>query len=178
MKLKNRNILSLCLSLFLLVFVGTGCANKTSENPPANNNTNTAGQKANDNTNTADQKATENKTTPEVTNGDLSNRAKKIADELVKIDGIEKASVVISEKRALVGVTLPSSAEGKITNELKKKVEDKVKSTDKEIDNVAVSADADIYQRISKVSEGIIGGKGIKEFGDEIGELFRRITPQ
>lgn len=167
MRLKNTNILSLCLALFLLVFVGTGCSNKTKENPPANNNANTA-----------EQKATENKTTPEVTKGDLSNRAKKIADELVKIDGIEKASVVISEKRALVGVTLPSSAEGKITNELKKKVEDKVKSTDKEIENVAVSADADIYQRISKVSEGIKGGKGIKEFGDEVAELFRRITPQ
>ncbi len=56
-----------------------------------------------------------------ITDGDLSRRSQKIADELVKIKGIEKARVVISERRALVGVTIPNSAEGKMTSDLKEK---------------------------------------------------------
>ncbi len=112
------------------------------------------------------------------TSQNLTDRAQKIADEVIKIDGIDKARVAISEKRALVGVSIPNNAEGKLTDELKKKVEDTVKNTDKEIDTVAVSADADIYERISKIGDGIKEGKGIEEFADEFKELFNRIIPQ
>lgn len=161
----NKKLLLFTTALLSLsLFLGTGCTNKSTKNPPANNNTTNTQNKTKDNV--------------KVENEDLSKRAQKISDELVKIKGIDKASVAISEKRALVGVTIPNSAEGKLTSDLKKKVEDTVKKTDKEIDTVAVSADADIYDRITKIADGIKGGKGITEFADQFKELFNRIIPQ
>ncbi|MCR1935176.1 YhcN/YlaJ family sporulation lipoprotein [Clostridium tepidum] len=152
--------------LGLSLFLGTGCSNKNAQNPPANN------------TDTAKEKIQDSKAKINDTSQNLTDRAQKIADEVIKIDGIDKARVAISEKRALVGVSIPNNAEGKLTDELKKKVKDTVKNTDKEIDTVAVSADADIYERISKIGDGIKEGKGIEEFADEFKELFNRIIPQ
>ncbi|NFN88772.1 YhcN/YlaJ family sporulation lipoprotein [Clostridium sporogenes] len=165
-KNNRKTLLFTTALLSLSLFLGTGCTNKNTQNPPANN------------TDTAKEKVQESKGEVNETSQDLTNRAQKIADEVTKIDGIDKARVAISEKRALVGVTIPNNAEGKLTDDLKKKVEDTVKNTDKEIDTVAVSADADIYERISKIGDGIKDGRGIEEFGNEFKELFNRIIPQ
>ncbi|APF28331.1 hypothetical protein B2H94_16005 [Clostridium sporogenes] len=171
----NKKLLFTTGLLSLSLLLGTGCTNKSAKNPPANNATKNVTEKAENTTKSAEEKAKENTT---AMNGDLSKRSQKIADELVKIKGIEKARVVISERRALVGVTIPNSAEGKMTSDLKKQVEDTVKKTDKEIDTVAVSADADVYDRITKIADGIKEGRGIQEFGTEFKELFNRIIPQ
>ncbi|EKO1913789.1 YhcN/YlaJ family sporulation lipoprotein [Clostridium botulinum] len=178
----NKKLLFTTGLLSLSLLLGTGCTNKSAKNPPADNTTKNVTEKAKENTankNAANGNATnENVGNTTATDGDLSRRSQKIADELVKIKGIEKARVVISERRALVGVTIPNSAEGKITSDLKKQVEDTVKKTDKEIDTVAVSADADVYDRIAKIADGITEGRGIQEFGTEFKELFNRIIPQ
>ncbi|MFV3012427.1 YhcN/YlaJ family sporulation lipoprotein [Clostridium botulinum] len=171
----NKKLLFTTGLLSLSLLLGTGCTNKSAKNPPANNATKNVTEKAENTTKSAEEKAKENTT---AATGDLSHRSQKIADELVKIKGIEKARVVISERRALVGVTIPNSAEGKMTSDLKKKVDDTVKKTDKEIDTVAVSADADVYNRITKIADGIKEGRGIQEFGTEFKELFNRIIPQ
>ncbi|MBD5639806.1 YhcN/YlaJ family sporulation lipoprotein [Clostridium botulinum] len=171
----NKKLLFTTGLLSLSLLLGTGCTNKSAKNPPANNATKNVTEKAENTTKSAEEKAKENTT---ATDGDLSRRSQKIADELVKIKGIERARVVISERRALVGVTIPNSAEGKMTSDLKKQVEDTVKKTDKEIDTVAVSADADVYDRITKIADGIKEGRGIQEFGTEFKELFNRIIPQ
>ncbi len=170
----NKKLLFTTGLLSLSLLLGTGCTNKSAKNPPANNATKNVTEKAENTTKSAEEKAKENTT---AMNGDLSKRSQKIADELVKIKGIEKARVVISERRALVGVTIPNSAEGKMTSDLKKQVEDTVKKTDKEIDTVAVSADGDVYDRITKIADGIKEGRGIQEFGTEFKELFNRIIP-
>ncbi|KEI93129.1 YhcN/YlaJ family sporulation lipoprotein [Clostridium botulinum] len=180
----NKKLLFTTGLLSLSLLLGTGCTNKSAKNPPANNATKNVTEKAKENTanknaangNATNENAAKGNTT--ATTGDLSHRSQKIADELVKIKGIEKARVVISERRALVGVTIPNSAEGKMTSDLKKKVDETVKKTDKEIDTVAVSADADVYDRITKIADGIKGGRGIQEFGTEFKELFNRIIPQ
>ncbi|NFI40633.1 YhcN/YlaJ family sporulation lipoprotein [Clostridium botulinum] len=189
----NKKLLFTTGLLSLSLLLGTGCTNRSAKNPPANNATKNVTEKANENTanknaangNATNENAGNGTSTGENINGnttaidgDLSRRSQKIADELVKIKGIERARVVISERRALVGVTIPNSAEGKITSDLKKKVDDTVKKTDKQIDTVAVSADADVYDRIAKIADGITEGRGIQEFGTEFKELFNRIIPQ
>ncbi len=132
----NKKLLFTTGLLSLSLLLGTGCTNKSAKNPPANNATKNVTEKANENTankNAANGNATNENATNKnegnttAANGDLSRRSQKIADELVKIKGIEKARVVISERRALVGVTIPNSAEGKITSDLKKQVDDTVK---------------------------------------------------
>ncbi|EJO5346272.1 YhcN/YlaJ family sporulation lipoprotein [Clostridium botulinum] len=167
LKSKKKTVLFTTALLSLSLFLGTGCTNKSAENPPANNTNESAQEKAEDAKDNITKKG-----------NDLTNRAQKIADEVTKIDGIDKSRVAISEKRALVGVSISDAAEGKLTDDLKKKVEDTVKNTDKEIETVAVSADADIYDRINKIADGIKEGKGVEEFGDQFKELFNRIIPE
>lgn len=176
----KRNLKTKTLSLFLSVFILTalgGCTpSDTSKNkkvaPPANDTT-----KKDDTNMTKDNAITDN-TTKDDMNGDLYKRATKIADEVAKIKGIKSANVVISNDRALIGVDMEDTAEGKITEDLKSQVESTAKKTDTEIKTVAVSADADIMKRISNVGTGIKDGKPLSEFGNEIEEIFRRIMPK
>lgn len=173
--IKAKSI-SLLLSVFFLTTVG-GCTpnNNTAKNkdvaPPSNNTVEKNNDmKENDNT--------KNNITKDTNDGDLYQRATKIADEVVKIDGIKSANVVISDERALIGVDIENTAEGKITDELKSKVESTAKKADKEIKTVAVSADPDIFNRLSNIGTGIKEGKPLSEFGTEIEEIFRRIMPK
>ncbi|MCT7443428.1 YhcN/YlaJ family sporulation lipoprotein, partial [Escherichia coli] len=86
--------------------------------------------KENDNTK---NNITNENITKDTTDGDLYQRTTKIADEVAKIEGIKSANVVISDERALIGVDIENTAEGKITDELKSKVESTAKKADKEI---------------------------------------------
>lgn len=173
--IKAKSI-SLLLSVFFLTTVG-GCTpnNNTAKNkdvaPPSNNTLEKNNDmKENDNT--------KNNITKDTTDGDLYQRATKIADEVAKIEGIKSANVVISDERALIGVDIENTAEGKITDELKSKVESTAKKADKEIKTVAVSADPDVFNRLSNIGTGIKEGKPLSEFGTEIEEIFRRIMPK
>ncbi|NME94816.1 YhcN/YlaJ family sporulation lipoprotein [Clostridium cochlearium] len=173
--IKAKSI-SLLLSVFFLTTVG-GCTpnNNTAKNkdvaPPSNNTVEKNNDmKENDNT--------KNNITKDTNDGDLYQRATKIADEVVKIDGIKSANVVILDERALIAVDIENTAEGKITDELKSKVESTAKKADKEIKTVAVSADPDIFNRLSNIVTGIKEGKPLSKFGAEIEEIFRRIMPK
>lgn len=176
--LKAKTI-SMLLSVFILTTLG-GCTPNTNNDtknrdvaPPSN----TAGEKNNDMTNN-DLARDQNNTAKDNANVDLYQRSTKIANEVAKIKGIKSANVVISNDRALIGVDMENTAEGKITDALKSQVETTTKKTDNRIKTVAVSADPDIFKRISNVGTGIQEGKPLSEFGSEIEEIFRRIIPQ
>lgn len=178
--IKSKSI-SLLLSVFFLTTVG-GCTpnNNTAKNKdvaPPSNNTLEKNNDMKENDNTKNNITNEN-ITKDTTDGDLYQRATKIADEVAKIEGIKSANVVISDERALIGVDIENTAEGKITDELKSKVESTAKKADKEIKTVAVSADPDVFNRLSNIGTGIKEGKPLSEFGTEIEEIFRRIMPK
>lgn len=107
-----------------------------------------------------------------------ATRENAIENAVNKIAGVKSSKVIIAGNRAIVGVDIQSNKEGKLTTELKKKVESTVKNTDKKIQTVAVSADPDLFKRITDVGEGIRGGKPLARFANEIEEIFRRIIPQ
>lgn len=188
-KLKKDFKLSTALTSFIMLFSLTlyGCGGATSKNEQSNKNTTTE-QKISKTEEAQNQtpgnSAVESKISPQTqgqnqgTANDLHQRSQKIANAVKTVSGVKDAAVVITEKRALVGVNIGNNVEGNLTDKIKSSVEAKVKETDKEIDTVAVSADPDLFSRISKIGQGIQAGKPLSEFGNEIKEIFNRIIPK
>ena len=107
----------------------------------------------------------------------LSDRAENIARKVANLNDVNSATVVISGDTAIVGIDMKNNLEGNITDDLKGKVRKIVKDTDDKIDNVSVTADPDLYQRLSNMARDIRNGKPISGFSKEIQEILRRITP-
>lgn len=107
----------------------------------------------------------------------LSDRAENIARKVANLNDVNSATVVISGDTAIVGIDMKNNLEGNITDDLKGKVRKIVKDTDDKIGNVSVTADPDLYQRLSNMARDIRNGKPISGFSKEIQEILRRITP-
>lgn len=103
--------------------------------------------------------------------------ARKIADRIEDIEGINRAYVLISGDTAIVGVNMDNEAEGQITRDLKDRIERVVKKVDNDIDNVSITADPDLLTRIRNMFEDIDEGNPIEGFANQFEEILRRITP-
>lgn len=109
---------------------------------------------------------------------DLTDRADKIVKEVVKLEEIRSATVVISENTAVIGVNLRNKETGELDRKLERKIEDVVKQADKDIDRVAVTADPDIFTRIENIAKEAGRGRPLSGFGREIEEIITRIIPK
>lgn len=103
--------------------------------------------------------------------------ARKIADRVEDIEGINRAYVLISGDTAIVGVNMDNEAEGQIARDLKDRIERVVKKVDNDIDNVSITADPDLLTRIRNMFEDIDEGNPIEGFANQFEEILRRITP-
>ncbi|MFS1513982.1 YhcN/YlaJ family sporulation lipoprotein [Chengkuizengella sp. SCS-71B] len=64
-----------------------------------------------------------------------------------------------------------------MTNEVKKKISNKVKSMDKNVNNVYVSANADFVERINNYMVDIGEGRPVRGFMDEFNTFMNRVFP-
>ncbi|MGG3574247.1 YhcN/YlaJ family sporulation lipoprotein [Bacillus gobiensis] len=103
--------------------------------------------------------------------------ADEAADKVNEVEGVENATVIVTENNAFVAVALEGNKEGNITDDVKNKISDKVKSTDESINNVYVSANPDFFDRMQDYGNRINQGEPIAGFFDEFGETVRRVFP-
>ncbi len=109
---------------------------------------------------------------------ELHKLATKLAGEAAKVNGVKKATVVLSNTTAYVGLDLKPNITGAKTNTIKKDVGTRVKKADKRLTKVYVSTDVDTVTRIKRVADGIAKGKPISSFSRELSEIARRIVPK
>lgn len=107
----------------------------------------------------------------------MSTRANEIAEEITNLDEVNRASVLINNRTAIVGVDMENNAEGEVTRNLKQKIERTVRDADDNIENVSISADPDLFTRISNMVRDIGDGRPMSGFGNEFEEILRRINP-
>lgn len=81
-----------------------------------------------------------------------TERARILSDMVTGMDGIEKASVIISGNAAIVGITTEGELTEQSLSKLKKEIEEKVRISDKGIRIVAVTAAPDLVERIFNLS--------------------------
>lgn len=194
--MKNNKIAIFLTIVLAFVFTATGCQTKTPQRPNMGNerienrvgtnqrrntNQNRVGNNNAIDNNKIDSNLNNNARNKDMVRTDrnlnMTDRAEKIARNVAKLKEVNSATCVITGNTALVGIDMKDNIEGNMTNDLKRKVESSVRNTDKNINNVTVTADADLYKRISNMARDIRNGKPITGFTDEIQEMLRRITP-
>ncbi|GFN35475.1 YhcN/YlaJ family sporulation lipoprotein [Tepidimicrobium xylanilyticum] len=107
----------------------------------------------------------------------MSTRANAIARRITNLNEVNRCSVLLSGDTAIVGVDINDNFEGKMSENLKIKIENIVKNMDNNITNVSVTADPDLFTRISNIAKDIREGRPITGFARQFQEILRRISP-
>lgn len=114
-----------------------------------------------------------------------TTEARKLADMLTNrataVEGVRSATVVVQPANnnytALVGLTLSSDIKGDQTDKVKKEVTNKLEQADKRVNRVLVTTNPDLVRRIEDMARGILAGKPVQSFAEEITEVTKRIVP-
>ncbi|WZL73529.1 YhcN/YlaJ family sporulation lipoprotein [Clostridiaceae bacterium 35-E11] len=102
----------------------------------------------------------------------------KIAREVKKVPGVKDAVVLMNNNTAYIGIDIGQNIENAQTNNIKDQVMDKVKRIEPAITRVYVSADVDVFGRLTQYGRDVRAGQPIRGFIDEIEEMFRRPMPE
>ncbi|MGG1399314.1 YhcN/YlaJ family sporulation lipoprotein [Bacillus salipaludis] len=109
---------------------------------------------------------------------DVDNRmsvADDAADRVSDLSEVDSATVIASDDNAYVAVKLAGN--DKLTNNLEDKISDKVKSVDRDIDNVYISANPDFFGQMNQWAGDIRDGRPVTGFFKEFSDSVRRIFP-
>lgn len=101
--------------------------------------------------------------------------ADKVADRLVSMREIDHANVIVTDNNAYIGARLTNGRN--LSRTLERKISNEVKSVDRDIDNVYVSANPDFYDRMTNYSNDIRNGRPVEGFFDEFTQTIRRVFP-
>lgn len=98
-------------------------------------------------------------------------KAKNMVNELIKIQGIKKAVVVINGTTVLVGLEVQDTSNN--TGLLKDCVYQKIKIMDSNLSKVEITTNKDIYKRISKLNDDITNNRPISGIKDDFTNLLK-----
>ncbi|MGI6512793.1 MAG: YhcN/YlaJ family sporulation lipoprotein [Syntrophomonadaceae bacterium] len=112
---------------------------------------------------------------------EIRKLADRLTNKAVEVKGVRSATVVVQPANnrytVLVGLTLNSEVKQDQTSAIKKEVSEKLSKTDKRINRVLVTTNPELVRRIEDIARGILGGKPVQSFAEEITEVTRRIAP-
>lgn len=107
--------------------------------------------------------------------------AEKLTNQAVTVDGVRSATVVVQPANnrytALVGLTLSEEVKGDQTETVKKKVATKLDKADNRVNRVLITTNPDLVKRIEDIARGVLAGKPVQSFAEEIAEVTKRIAP-
>jgi len=118
------------------------------------------------------------KKTPTEKSKDVA-RANKITQKVDAVSGVKKCAAVVSGNTVYVGVDLEDRTKKEATEI---KVFSQVAAMDPLINTVYVTSDPDLFQRLSKISDGIAKGKPVQDYQKDLNEIAtstktRKTTP-
>lgn len=103
--------------------------------------------------------------------------ADKAADKVTDLKEVKNATVIVAGNSAFVAVVLTNGQKGASANHLKQKITDKVKSADKHVRTVYVSANPDFVERMQGYVKRIKNGHPVSGLFDEFGQMVQRVFP-
>lgn len=130
-----------------------------------------------------------------LTTSDCRVISDKLSKQARQIDGVGKATVILSEDKGsqnvtpsptpgqtqvkgltvMVGITLGSGADG---NTVKRKVTQKLKETDSRVSRVMVTTDPNLIKKIDEVAAALIEGKPIQTMKERIDAISQQIQKE
>ena len=115
-----------------------------------------------------------------------TTQAERLARSCESVAGVDNATCVISGNTCYVGVDTNGAATGGNvaygnTNNIstvKQQCARKIKAANPQIKTVYVSTDANFFERLRRVSDGMSNGNTGNNFRNELNELVRGLTPE
>jgi len=107
----------------------------------------------------------------------LADRFSRIATQ---VDGVKSATTVVQRMAngkytVMVGLEMKNGVTK--PEKIKKEVADRIKMTDRQVSKVLVTSDPKLVQRLKDIANGVIKGRPVSSFADQINELAKRIAP-
>ncbi|KOO50661.1 YhcN/YlaJ family sporulation lipoprotein [Priestia koreensis] len=116
-------------------------------------------------------------------NDDNNNRADRmdVADEaanrITKLKDVKDANVITTNHNAYVAAILEDNVNEDRTKEVKKKIAKEVRKSDNSINDVFVSTNPDVFDRMQGYGKQLEKGNPVSGLGKEISEFFQRSFP-
>lgn len=107
---------------------------------------------------------------------DWTNNAKDVQDKINQLSEIQKSTVIVNGKTALVGVTFTGSYAGELTQRIHDMVASQVQAADASIEKVAVTSDQEDVKKIEELAGKIQSGTPVSELEQEIDSIARNVT--
>ena len=104
---------------------------------------------------------------------DWTNNARDVQDKINQLSEIQKSTVVVTGKTALVGVTFTGSYAGELTQRIHDMVAAQVQSADASIEKVAVTSDKEDVRKIEELASKIQSGTPASDLEQEIDSIAR-----
>lgn len=103
--------------------------------------------------------------------------ADDVADRIARLDEVERAYVLVTNRNAYVAVRLTDRSNNNLTRSMERKIAREARKANKQIDNVYVSENPDFYDRMRGYRNDINNGRPVSGFFDEFTETVRRVFP-
>ena len=103
--------------------------------------------------------------------------ADKAAKNIVALREVDQANVLVTDNNAYVAAKLERNAGNQLERNVERKITDIVKSTDRNIDHVYISANPDFYTRTTSYANDIRNGHPVAGFFDEFNTMIQRVFP-
>lgn len=107
---------------------------------------------------------------------DWVNNAQEVQDKINQLSEIQKSTVVVTGKTALVGVTFTGSYAGELTQRIHDMVAAQVQSADPSIEKVAVTSDKEDVRKIDDLAGRLQSGTAAADLEQEIDSIVRNVT--
>lgn len=102
--------------------------------------------------------------------------AQKVSDAIVKLDGIQSVTVVLSNGTCLTGITLADGTQW--NNTLLGNIRRAAMETDKAIEKTAITADAELVEQIKTIADDVKARKDTVTIATTYDALVTQIGPQ
>lgn len=160
--------------LFILLMAFTLTACQISNQPPANEAAPSPGEQP-DRRQRVEQTAPNNQNNFD--NQSAQERAARLVNLAKQVPQVKGATAVVIGNIAVVGIDVDQSLDRSRVGTIKYSVAEALKE-DPQGARAAITADADINQRLREMNDEIRNGRPIAAFGEELADIFGRIMPQ
>lgn len=108
---------------------------------------------------------------------ELKKIAEKISAAVLKVPGVNAATVVVAGTTAYVGIDQKAGLDKGETERIKSEAAVEAKKAEPRLSAVYVSSDPDVVTRIRRIADGIAAGQPVSAFDRELTEITRRLKP-
>ncbi|SMO49764.1 YhcN/YlaJ family sporulation lipoprotein [Melghirimyces algeriensis] len=109
--------------------------------------------------------------------GQAMRVADNVADSVARLDAVDSATVMVTDRTAYVGVMLENDYNGGMTSKIKDRISKRVRKVDPSINRVFVSANPDFVDQMGDYARDLRNGRPVSGLMQQFTDLVERTFP-